>query len=244
MSAAPSKTISMRHPWIDVFLADPTMAYDRFIRGYAEIAPYERAESPDVARMVFGPLNAEDEARVQLGAAIIAWLDTRRREPIPSDRRRRGRVIREISESFEIIRTLEPGASVLWAHDNRIRLLDWTSRLVDGPARDARAAFLLTLAVTQPAEESDDLTRLWLDLCREAGGALPTEYLHLGLMGLRRLPKISVEAPLSAAAQPMEERDLGALAHAAVSRGRYRAASLVDLRRGHRCLAAAECRAG
>lgn len=109
----------------------------------------------------------------------------------PADRRKRGRLIREISESFEIIRTLEPGGVAQWLHDNRIRLLDWTSRLVQSPARDARAAFLLTLAVTQPVVDCEDLTRLWMDICREAGGALPGEYLDVGLMGLRRLPKMA-----------------------------------------------------
>lgn len=189
---------AIRHPWIAVFVADPIAAYDRFIRGYAEVSPYQRAEVPDVARMVFGPLATDDPARTQLGAAITAWLDARRRELIPVDRRQRGRLIREISESFEIIRALEPGTAAQWVHDNRIRLLDWTSRLVDSSARDARAAFLLTLAVTQAIVNGDDLTRLWIDLCREAGGALPSEYLDLGLMGLRRLPKMAyqtVEAP-------------------------------------------------
>lgn len=180
-----------RHPWIAVFEADPETAYDRFIRGYADTAPYERAEAPDAARMLFGPLAADDPARTKLGAAITGWLDARRREPIPADRRRRGRLIREISESFEIIRALEPGGAAQWVHDNRIRLLDWTSRLVQSPARDARAAFLLTLAVTQPVVDAEDLTRLWMDICREAGGAMPREYLDGGLMGLRRLPKIA-----------------------------------------------------
>jgi hypothetical protein len=187
-----------RHPWIAVFEADPATAYDRFIRGYAEVSPYERAEVPDAARMVFGPLAADDPAWVQLGAAITAWLDARRREPIPADKRRRGRLIREISESFDIIRALEPGTAAQWVHDNRIRLFDWTSRLVDSPARDAHAAFLLTLAVTQPVVYGDDLTRLWMDLCREAGGTLPPEYLDVGLMGLRRLPRMAqqtAEAP-------------------------------------------------
>lgn len=191
MGVASDMAGGARHPWIAVFEVDPETAYDRFIRGYAETAPYERAEAPDAARMLFGPLAADDPARTQLGAAIMGWLDARRREPIPVDRRRRGRLIREISESFEIIRTLEPGGAAQWVHDNRIRLLDWTSRLVQSPARDARAAFLLTLAVTQPVVDAEDLTRLWMDICREAGGALPVEYLDVGLMGLRRLPKMT-----------------------------------------------------
>jgi hypothetical protein len=190
--------VGVRHPWIEVFEADPATAYDRFIRGYADVPPYERAEAPDAARMLFRPLAVDDPALAQLGTAVTAWLDKRRREPIPADRRLRGRLIREISESFEIIRALEPGGAAQWVHDNRIRLMDWTSRLVESPARDAREAFLLTLAVTQPVVDSDDLTRLWMDICREAGGALPREYLNVGLMGLRRLPTMeqqTSEAP-------------------------------------------------
>ncbi|MBW4984320.1 hypothetical protein KZZ07_17405 [Mameliella sp. CS4] len=180
-----------RHPWIAVFEADPETSYDRLIRGYAEVPPYERADAPDAARMLFGPLAAEDPARARLGDAVTAWLNARRREPIPAERRKRGRLIREISESFEIIRALAPGEAALWVHDNRIRLMDWTSRLVDTPARDARAAFLLTLAVTQPVVDGEDLTRLWMDICREAGGVLPGDYLDVGLMGLRRLPQVA-----------------------------------------------------
>lgn len=197
LSLASDMADGARHPWIAVFEADPATAYDRFIRGYAEVPPYERAEVPDAARMLFGPLAADDPARVQLGAAITAWLDARRREQIPADRRRRGRLIREISESFEIIRALEPEGAAQWVRDNRIRLLDWTSRLVESPSRDARVAFLLTLAVTQPVD-GEDITRLWMDICREAGGALPGEYLDVGLTGLRRLPKMmhqTAEAP-------------------------------------------------
>lgn len=187
-----------RHPWIAAFEADPAAAYDRFIRGYADVSPYQRAEVPDAARMLFGSLPADDPVRALLGTAITGWLNARRREPIPADRRRRGRLIREISESFEIIRALEPDGAAQWVHDNRIRLMDWTSRLVDSSARDALAAFLLTLAVTQPVVDNDHLTRLWMDTCREAGGALPRDYLHIGLMGLRRLPKMAqqtAEAP-------------------------------------------------
>jgi hypothetical protein len=191
MGVAPVMSVGVRHPWIEVFEADPATAYDRLIRGYADVHPYERAEAPDAARMLFRPLAVDDPALTQLGTAITAWLDTRRREPIPADRRRRGRLIREISESFEIIRALEPGRAAQWVHDNRIRLMDWTSRLVESPARDAREAFLLTLAVTQPVVDSEDLTRLWMDICREAGGALPREYLNVGLMGLRRLPTMA-----------------------------------------------------
>lgn len=198
MDLASDMTDNARHPWIGVFEADPLTAYDQFIRGYAEIPPYERADTPDSARMLFGPLASDDPARAQLGAAITDWLNARRREPIPVDRRQRGRLIREISDSFEIIRALEPGGTAQWVHDNRIRLLDWTSRLVESSARDARAAFLLTLAVTQPVVVGEDLARLWMDICREAGGTLPDEYLDIGLMGLRRLPKIehqNSEAP-------------------------------------------------
>lgn len=140
-----STTVAARHPWLEVFSTDPMKIYDQFIRGYDVPSPYQRADAPDVARMVFGPLAAGDPALMQLGIAITAWLDARFHEPIPVDGPRRQCQIREISECFEIIRLLEPGVALQWVHDNRTRLLEWTSRLVDSPARDARSAFLLTL---------------------------------------------------------------------------------------------------
>ena len=103
MGLASGKAGGERHPWIAVFEADPATAFDRLIRGYADVSPYQRAEVPDAARMLFGSLPADDPVRALLGTSITGWLNARRREPIPTDRRRRGRLIREISDSFEII---------------------------------------------------------------------------------------------------------------------------------------------
>ena len=43
-------------------------------------------DAPDAARMLFGVLPIEDNARAMLGAAILGWLEKRHKEPIPVSR--------------------------------------------------------------------------------------------------------------------------------------------------------------
>jgi len=202
MGAVANLNETIRHPWLDVFEANPAGAFDDLVRGYAEIAPYERADTPDAARLLFGGLPDDAPARAALGRAIIDWIDNRRRKPVPFDTRARGRLIREVSEAFEIVAILKVRDAALWLAQNRVRLTDWLTRLTQSPARDARAAFLRMLALTQPLLEDDDtvptLAPLWMELCRNAGGPLPQHYLTIGLLGQRRLPHTkgqTTEAP-------------------------------------------------
>ena len=202
-----------RHPWLAEFESSPVAALEDLIRGHAAISPYERAEAPDAVRQLFGGLEDTDPARRALDEAIIYWIDERRRKPIPSNKRARGRIIREVSEVFEIVTALELRNAARWFFDHRLRLTDWTARLVETPARDTRAAFLRTLALTQcivTNDEASSLAPVWLDICRHAGDGLPNYYLDIGLLGLRRLP-------------PMEQQTsecpwLAGLAHWALSR--------------------------
>jgi tetratricopeptide (TPR) repeat protein len=80
---------------------------------------------------------------------------------------------------------------------------DWVAGLVLSSARDARAEYWRTLALTQslvadslPDIEANGLAPMWQDICREAGGRLPRHYLSIGLLGLRRLPKVDDPAQL------------------------------------------------
>ena len=202
-----------RHPWLAEFESSPVAALEDLIRGHASISPYERADAPDAARQLFGGLEHADPARRALDEAVIHWIDERRRNPIPSNKRARGRIIREISEVFEITAASELRDAARWFFEHRLQLTDWTTRLVESPARDARAAFLRTLALTQRIIADDEPTSLapvWLDICRHAGDGLPNYYLDIGFLGLRRLP-------------PMEQQTsecpwLAGLAHWALSR--------------------------
>lgn len=201
------------HPWLAEFRSSPAAALEDLIRGHAAISPYEHAEAPDAARQLFGGLEDMDPALRALDEAVIQWIDQRRRKPIPSNKRARGRVIREASDVFEITAALELRKSARWLLEHRLLLFDWTARLVVSSARDARAAFLRTLALTQRIIEDDEATNLasvWLDICRHAGDGLPKYYLDIGLLGLRRLPPIEQ--------QTSECPWLAGLAHWALSR--------------------------
>lgn len=137
----------IRHPWLAEFESSPVVALDDLIRGYASISPYERADAPDAARQLFGGLEHDDSARLALDGAVIHWIDERRRNPIPSNKHERDRFIREISEVFEIAAASELRDAARWFFEHRLQLTDWTSRLVESPARDAHAAFLRMLAL-------------------------------------------------------------------------------------------------
>lgn len=173
----------------------PEKALGDLLAGYADIHPYDRADVPDAARMLFGPLDAEDSAREKLGAAIISWLETRRKEPLPSTGGRRQRRVREICEAIEIVGLLRLPNAAVQLRRRFVTWNDWLVRLVLSPARDARAEYWRTLALTQPlvAETEPEidaygLAPFWRNICGESGGRLPKQYLGIGLLGLRRVP--------------------------------------------------------
>jgi tetratricopeptide (TPR) repeat protein len=186
-----------RHPWLTRFESVPEAAFGELLAGYADIRPYERADAPDAAHMLFGPLDPKDSARKALGLAIIAWLEKQRKQPLPAARPKLQRRVREICEAFEIVALLDVAGAAI---DLRRRFLvwnDWIVRLVLSPARDALAEYLRTLALTQslvaeaaPDIDANGLAPIWLRICREAGERLPRHYLSIGLLGLRRLPKV------------------------------------------------------
>ncbi|MFZ1963166.1 MAG: hypothetical protein WAU78_06825 [Roseiarcus sp.] len=185
-----------RHPWLTRFESAPEEAFGDLLSGYAAIHPYERADAPDAALMLFGPLDPEDSARKALGQAITAWLEDKRKEPLPAARPKLQRRVREISEAFEIVALLDVADAAVELRRQFIRWNDWVARLALSPARDARAEYLRMLALTQPlvtkfAPEigANSLEPMWQRICREAGGRLPRHYLSLGLLGLRRLPE-------------------------------------------------------
>jgi len=182
------------HPWLAEFEKAPVEAFGELLSGYAKIFPYDRADAPDAARMLFGPLPADDPLLVALDHAATSWLEQRREGPLPGERPKLQRAIREICEAFEIIALLGLADA---ATDLRRRFVvwnEWVARLVLSPARDARAEYWRSLALTQPlvagasrGAEAHGLEPLWYRLCRAAGGLLPKRYLDIGLLGLRRL---------------------------------------------------------
>ncbi|NVO13488.1 MAG: tetratricopeptide repeat protein [Rhodoplanes sp.] len=192
-----------RHPWLVRFEDAPEEAFGDLLAGYADIHPYERADAPDAAHMLFGPLDPKDRTRALLGPAILSWLEKRRKAPLPAARPKLQRHIREISEAFEIVALLNVADAAVELRRRRLVWDDWTARLVLSPARDARAAYWRTLALTQKlaADKAPDLSRnglapIWQQICREAGARLPRHYLSIGLLGLRRLPGVDKDSEL------------------------------------------------
>ena len=88
-----------RHPWIDAFVADPAAELDNLLSGHAGIAPYESAIAPDAARLLFGGLSDDDEARVAFDRAVVDWLDSQRSGGVPAfDPLPLERWVRKVSE--------------------------------------------------------------------------------------------------------------------------------------------------
>jgi len=190
IGAAPS-----RHAWLDTFARDPVAAFGDLLAGYARIPPYERADPPDAARMLFGPLPSDDPVRMLLGEAILGWLEQRRREAPPADLPALQHWIAEICEAFEIVAFLEVTDAAAVLRRQYVVWNEWSSGYSLAPSRDAHAEYWRMLALTQPfvdgaglASDPNGLAPLWLDICRQAGAALPKRYLKIGLLGLRRLP--------------------------------------------------------
>jgi hypothetical protein len=196
MNAPSTRMPPSRHPWLARFESTPEAAFGELLAGYADIHPYERADAPDAARMLFGALEPDDSARKALGPAIRGWLEKQRKEPLPAARPKLQRRVREISEAFEVVALLDVEDAAV---DLRRRFLiwnDWVARLVLSPARDARAEYWRMLALTQRTIAStvtnvnaNALESMWHRVCREAGSLLPRHYLQIGLLGLRRLPR-------------------------------------------------------
>ena len=211
LGAAPS-----RHPWLDTFARDPVAAFGDLLAGFARIPPYERADAPDAARMLFGPLPSDDPVRMLLGEAILGWLAQRRHEAPPADRPALQHWVAEICEAFEIVAFLEVTDAAAVLRRQYVIWNEWSSAFSLAPSRDAHAEYWRMLALTQPfvdragaTNDPNGLAPLWLDICRQAGAALPKRYLNIGLLGLRRLP---------AAVRGTEVPWIAGLAHWAMAR--------------------------
>ena len=139
-----------RHSWLDTFVADPASELDNLLSGHARIEPYESADAPDAARLLFGGLPEGHEALAALDRVVREWLDIQRAAGVPGlDQLPLERWLRKVSEAFEIVALLRLRHSAL---DLRRRFVVWNSwgdRLAISAQRDGRYAFLRTLALTQ-----------------------------------------------------------------------------------------------
>ncbi len=180
-----------RHPWLATFERAPEAAFGDLVTGHAEIAPLNRLDAAEAANVLFGPLPADDPARLSLGWAVLSWLDKRRQEPPPADDPNRQRWIREVRDAFDIVALLQVAEPAIALRGGFASWNAWVTDLVLAPSRDARAGYWSMLARTQsltPALDPFGLASHWLWICESAGATLPDHYLGIGLLGLRRLP--------------------------------------------------------
>lgn len=186
-----------RHPWLDNFLADPALELGNLLSGHARIEPYENADAPDAARLLFGGLAEEDEARTALDRALHQWLESHRVGGVPEfDQLPLERWIRKVSEAFEIVGSLKLQHCSLDLRQRFVVWNSWSERLVVSAQRDGRYAFFRTLALTQRVVVGLEATAnpfalepLWLQICEQAGSSFESHYLAVGFLGLRMLPE-------------------------------------------------------
>ena len=197
MATATTARPAGRHPWLDAFVADPAAELDRLLSGHARVEPYESADAPDAARLLFGGLSDEDKALGALDRAVNEWLDSQRAGGVPElNRLPLERWVRKVSEALEIIGLLKLPYCSLDLRQRYVVWNSWAGRLAVSAQRDGRHSFLRTLALTQhivaEVETTVDpfaLESLWLRVCEQAGSAFPKHYLDIGLLGLRMLPE-------------------------------------------------------
>lgn len=193
MTEALEKIDMQRHPWLEKLEASPHDAVSDLMAGYAAIFPFNRADAPDAARMLFGHLPSDDPARGALESGMHSWLEAKRNEDLPFEPAKLQDFVRQVGEAFEIISLIELTVPALMLRQQYVRWFEWASRLNLAPSRDARAGYLRMLANTQSIvaeriRDPDALAPFWMRVCREAGSIYPKSYLQIGLLGLRRLP--------------------------------------------------------
>jgi len=196
-----SERLELRHPWLAHFEKAPKTAFSELLSGYAEIHPYERLEAPEAAKVLFGSLPPEDGARTALGPTIIGWLEHQRDEALNVRKSTLQRRIREICEALEIVSLLQLSAVALDLRHRRETWGHWFEQLASTPARDARAEFFRTLALTQrlaaesdPNIVEDELASTWHALISRGGADLPASYRCIGELGLREISPSSANA--------------------------------------------------
>lgn len=189
------------HPWLDQFQKDSLNQLDRLLNGRGRIAPYDGADAPDIARLLFGGSSPHDVYRTLLDETLLTWLNARRIEGLPSlNSLQQAAWVRAIASAFEIVGLLKLTRCATQFNREFLLWNSWAQRLAISPQRDGHYTFLRTLALTQKLVNTDGrdgafaFEPFWLRLCSQAGENLPAHYLEIGLLGLRFLPERS-EAP-------------------------------------------------
>src|SRR5487761_2381735 len=78
MAVAVAQTAPDRHPWLAALIAAPEAELRALVGGYADVAPYGRAEPADAAASLLFGLAEDDPARQAFDQGCRALLETMR----------------------------------------------------------------------------------------------------------------------------------------------------------------------
>lgn len=184
------------HPWIEEFLRDPKTALADFLAGYARIEPYNRAERPDAARMLFCAPGVPSQALSILDETLTDWLTAQRDNAnafeLPAQMQR---WLRQVSDGLRLTAVLSLKNTSEMLRRQQPRWMSWLESLTHFDDIDVRANYLTTLALTQRiVPEGKDIKKFglipfWMSICEHSAGSMPPYYLDIGLLGLRNAPE-------------------------------------------------------
>ena len=193
MSSIATKETPRRHPWLAALVAAPEQELRALVGGYAEIAPFGRAEPADAAVSLLFGLAADDPASRAFDAGCHALLEELRQAMLEANESRFRRFAATLDRLLAVIRRTRPPGTV---RDLHMRYAYWFGVLETSAIDhwlDPRREYWRVLALTQDMVGEDlaprRLMALWFDICAEVGplGRYNETYLDVGLTGLRRL---------------------------------------------------------
>jgi tetratricopeptide (TPR) repeat protein len=183
-----------RHPWLAALIATPEAELRALVGGYADIAPYGRAEPADAAASLLFGLPDDDPARAAFDQGCRTLLEDLRAAIIGAGAETSERHLATLDRLLAVIRRAQPRNTTYDLHTRYAHWFRLVETAVVDHGLDLRREFWRMLALTQDVLRGTPAPRrlmtLWFELCAEAGplGRYDESYLDVGLVGLRRLP--------------------------------------------------------
>jgi tetratricopeptide (TPR) repeat protein len=194
MAPALAQKTPFRHPWLDRLIVAPEEELRALIGGYAEIAPFERAEPSDAAASLLFGISEDDPARTAFDHGCGKLLENLRAALLEADEKRYAQFALMIDRLFAVVRRTTPPNTVRTLHERYARWFGVFETAIFDRGLDLRREYWRSLALTQDMAGDNlrprRLMALWLDICAESGplGRYDESYLDVGLIGLDGLP--------------------------------------------------------
>lgn len=183
-----------RHPWLAALIARPAMELRALLEGYADVAPYGRAEPADAAVSLLHGVAGDDPARIAFDQACGETLAILRGDLSRASGEEYEHLALILDRLLTVIGRVRPRQTIADLHARYPYWFRMVEAATIDDGLDVRREFWRLLALTQDAAglsaQPRRLMPLWLELCAEAGplGLYDESYLDVGLIGLRRLP--------------------------------------------------------